>query len=199
MSALKLQREKEKLIAHYKQCLETMISDSDFTRYFGNEVQNQILKYSDLANYKTIYDLLPEQKDFRIILTETKQNEGHWCCILRYPYNGKDTIEWFDPYGVRPDGELTFISTAMKKLLGENKHYLSALINTINKSKTDFIYNKTKFQQLADGINTCGRWTICRILMMRFGYNLEEFDDFIHRNSEAEQKPPDILVCDWIK
>lgn len=188
------QKEKNKLIEHYQKSLRTMINDKDFTRYFGVDVENKILKYSQLANYQTINELLPEDKDFRIILTESKSNEGHWCCILKY----NNVIEWFDSYGCRPDGELSFISKTMKLLLGENKHYLSRLLNT-KLSNQNVIYNKTRFQVLDDGINTCGKWTILRILMMKFGYNLNEFVDFMKRQQEETGKPYDILVCDWIK
>jgi hypothetical protein len=194
-----IKKQKEKLMEHYTKCLSNMISDADFYRYFSPEIKDKIIKYSDLANYQSIYQLLPKKNDFCIILTEMKENEGHWCSLLRYPYKGKDCIEWFDSYGVRPDGELDYIPSFVKKMLGENTHYLSGLIQTIDPSTTDFVYNKSKLQALQDGINTCGRWVICRILMMQFGYNLEEFDEFIHRQSHDLEKPPDILMCDWIK
>lgn len=192
MSA-KLERQKQKLMSHYQKCLSTMITDLDFKRYFG--VDTQVLKYSDLADYLNINQLLPKETDFKIILTESKPNEGHWCVLLKY--NGGRTIEWFDSYGVRPDGELSFIPNAIKKMLGEDKHYLSKLIKTMDQDQ-HFVYNKTKFQKLQDGINTCGRWVICRTLMMQFGFNLEEFTNFIERQKRETDKPYDILLCDWI-
>ena len=187
---------KESLIKHYEKCLKTMINDLDFQRFFGQENDYKVMKYSDLANYQDINDLLSEPIDYRIILTETKRNVGHWCALMKYG----DTIEWFDSYGGKsgvPDGELEFVSYAMRKMLGELKPLLSNLLKT-KFPKQQLFYNKHKFRQLADGIDTCGRWVICRVLMMKLGYNLPEFIDFVERHSKDTGKPPDILVCDWI-
>ena len=71
-----------------------MLSDTDFERYFGSGVKQKIIKYSDLAHYPTMQDLLPEEKDYRIVLTENKPNSGHWCALLR---NGNN-YEWWDSY-----------------------------------------------------------------------------------------------------
>ena len=38
-----------------------MFSNDDFTRFFGPEVQNKIIKYSQLINYKDIIELLERQ------------------------------------------------------------------------------------------------------------------------------------------
>ena len=193
MSLTKKEALKQKAIENYQTALSTMISDADFPRFLGEDVKPKIIKYHDLAQYASLDELLPDSPDYKIILTESKRNEGHWCCLLRY---GKD-VEWFDSYGVKPDGELNFISKAVKKMLGEDKHYLTRLLNT-KMPDQNVIYNKKKLQVLEDGINTCGRWTIYRILMMKFGYNLPEAIDFVEKYSRETEKPPDVLICDWI-
>lgn len=190
-----MSRQREKLIDHYTKCLAYMVSDVDFQRWFGGDVASKIIKYSDLEHVQDIDELLPAKKDFIIILTENKKNEGHWCCLLKYD----GLLEWFDPYGGvsgKPDGELSFISKAMKIVLHEDKHYLTRLLKESGKK---VIWNKEEFQSLSDGVNTCGKWTIARIVMLNCGYTLKEFQDKIKQKMEETGKPPDIIMCDWIK
>ena len=189
-----LTRQKEKLINHYKKCLEYMVSDVDFRRFFGEDVASKVLKYSDLDNYKSIDELLPNEKDFVIVLTENKKNEGHWCCLLKY--NG--LLEWFDGYGGKagkPDGELSFISKAMNIFLDQDDRYLTKILK---ESGRKIIYNKEPYQALQDGVNTCGKWVIARIMMMQFGYTLKDFQDKLKEKIIETGKPADILICDWI-
>jgi hypothetical protein len=188
-----MDRKKEKAINHYKKCLTSMITDLDFQRYFGPEVKNNIMKYSELENYSDINELLPNDKDFKVILTESKRNEGHWCCLSKY----KNKIEWFDSYAEHPDGQLSFIPKVVKKMLGQNKNYLTKLLKTARDDQ-EIVYNNDKLQVLDDEIATCGRWCIARLLTMRLGYTLPEFLDLVKRKSTETGKPPDILICDWI-
>jgi len=185
---------KEKQMNYYKGMLEKMIDDTDITRWLGDEAKNKIVKYSELKNYRTINDLLPEATDYRIILTESKPNCGHWCCVLKY----KDILEWFDSYGVKPDGEFKYIPKIMRKMLGQEGNILSKLLTKTKNSNQKVYYNKKRLQSGADGVNTCGRWCLARILSMRVGYELDDFIDKVDEKSEETGKPPDILACDWI-
>jgi hypothetical protein len=183
---------KQQVFDGYKAKLEQMVSDSDFHRYLP-DADGKIMKYVDLAKYNTMDELLPYNDDYRIILTETKKNSGHWCCLVKYG----NVIEWWDSYGVRPEGEMAFIPQAIKQMLGETRHELNRLFDTVPEDKS-CIYNKKKVQELKDGINTCGKWCICRVQMAMFGYNLPNFLDFLKRQKEETGKPYDILVSEWI-
>ena len=99
----KLNEMNEKLVRQYKLKLAMMINDSDIRRWLGDG--DFIMKYSELANYDSLQELLPEDKSFKIIPTEDKKDQGHWCALMRY---GKK-VEWFDSIGVKPDGELRYI------------------------------------------------------------------------------------------
>jgi len=178
-----------------KEELAKMITSTDIDRYL-NEGSNKIVKYSELSRYETIEDLLPLKTDYRIILIEQNFNSGHWACILRY---GK-TIEWFDSYGLKPDGELRFISTIKKKLLGEDHKYLSNLLSEAHSRGWDVVYNKKKLQKLKDGINTCGRWVLLRITMMKdMMFTLPDFLEFIEKNFEGSGLTKDEVVVKWVK
>jgi hypothetical protein len=188
MSELK----KQMIINNYKKALEYMMTDLDFKRYFGLDVP--IIKYSELSNYNNMEELLPNDKDFKIVLTESDFNSGHWCCIMRYNNN----IEWFDSYGVHPEGQLSFIPLQVKQMLGQNKHHLTRLLKTL-KPNQKIIFNNKALQVLKDGVNTCGRWVVARILTMRIGYTLPDFLNLLKNKKKETGKPYDILITDWIK
>jgi len=182
----------EKKVDIYKKKLSYMISDSDFVKALGDDVQGKILKYSDLAAYHRINDLLPELYDYRIILTESQLNQGHWCCLLKY----NNIIEWFDSYSGKPDSELRYIPDQMKIKLNEKTHYLTGLLKT-KLPNQKVIYNKKKLQTLKDGINSCGRWTIAKILFFKNGYTLKQFQDYLDKIATKTGKPYDIIACDF--
>jgi len=66
----------EKLVKQYKLKLAVMMSDSDIRRWLGLD-GDYIMKYSELAGYETLEELLPHDKSFKIILTEDSYNKGH--------------------------------------------------------------------------------------------------------------------------
>jgi hypothetical protein len=168
------------------------MSDADLERYTG-VTPDKVIKYSELINYKTIEELLPTDKSFRIILLEQRPRNGHWVTVLRY---GK-TIEVFDSYGGTIDNELKYIPEVMKRMLGEDKKHLGRLLKAVEDRQV--IYSKKRLQKLKGGINTCGRWVILRILMMKqFFYTLNEFLAFIDNAVKDTSFTPDELVATWI-
>jgi hypothetical protein len=184
----------EKIIKKYENLLKNFITDQDLKRYGLINDLSDVIKYSDLQKYNTMLELLPKENDYKVILTETKPNSGHWVCLLRYG----NCIEFFDSYGVSPDGELKFIDKITRKLLGEDKKELTRLFNTLPEDYMG-IYNKKHFQSLKNNINTCGRFVICRCLTSQFGYKLDEFIDLLEKQKKETGKPYDIIMCDWIE
>jgi hypothetical protein len=171
----------------------TNITDGDIRRYFGDGVESKILKYSELANYATIDELLPKPRDFRIILIEDSYNKGHWVCILKYD----KTVEYFNPYGIRPDAQKNMLGKVRNRLLGQDEDYLSKLMKASKGYK--LIYNKARLQKLKEGINTCGRWIILRIITMKdMMMDLKAFIKMIDETKNATGLPADALVAIWI-
>jgi len=174
------------------QRMKTNITDLDLKRYFP-ETESNVIKYSELANVNSLYDLLPTDKSYKIILIEDHYNSGHWTAIMRIG----NTIENFDSYGVAPDGELKFINKIQKVLLGEDKKYLTHLLDKVKDSKK--VWNNVKLQKLSNGSATCGRWVILRLIMMRdFGFTLKEFQDFIKKYKDQYGVNGDELVSMWV-
>ena len=170
------------------------MSDADLERYSGVK-DSDIIKYSELKNYNTIEDVLPTDKSFKIILIEEKYNNGHFVAIMRY----NKTIEFFNSYGGKPDADWKFVNRMMRIILGEGTNELTRLFKQAKQDGWDTIYNTTQFQKLSSKVNTCGRWAVLRIEMMRMGYNLEQFTDFIHTQKKKLGKPYDFVVAKFIK
>jgi len=169
--------------------LQTSLTCNDIKRYFPD---NETLKYSELKNFNDIDELLPNNKDFKIILIEQEHNVGHWVCVMKY----NDTIEYFNSYGNKVDNDKKFIGKLKNKLLRQDEDVLSEMME---KSKYKCIYSKKRFQKLNDNINTCGRWCILRIICMKdMDMNLKQFKKFIEDNKETTRLPKDALVCLYI-
>lgn len=171
--------------------LRYFASNDDIKRCIGCSDEH-IMKYSELANYHSLEQLLPNTVDYKIILVETNRNTGHWVCVLRKG----NVIECFNSYGIPIDAEFKYIPDWIERWLGEDTRYLTNLI----KSSKGFtvISNKYDCQANIDGINTCGRWVCLRIEMLKMGYSLQEFVKVIQSASSKQDLEPDELVCLWI-
>ena len=154
--------------------------------------EDSIIKYSELRNYKSLDELLPNLSDYKIILLETDRNQGHWVCIIRM----HNTIELFNSYGVPIDYEWKFIPDSIERLLGQSTRYLTNLVKKNNKFK--IVSNKYKFQSNETTIATCGRWVILRIELSKMGYKLEDFINMIQKQVERTGMPSDILVLYYV-
>ena len=184
------------IIKEYKKRLATNISDADIRRYFPDANAN-IITYKDFGKYNDIRQLLPQDKSYKIVLIEDSKNHGHWTCIMRYG----DTIESFDSYGSGElENEFKFIPRAIRAMFGETHYYLKDLLRKAKKGGARVVYNRDRLQADHEGINTCGRWCILRLLMMKeMNYDLAEFCRFMDETAEETGKPADILVVDFIR
>jgi len=181
---------KENVINLYKKELKKMVSEDDFVRNFGLDVKDKILKYSDLQNYETIDELIPDKDDFRILLLESEPSVGHWVCLIRKG----DTLEFFDSYGKTHKGELKYIPKFINKMLNQPDDYLTRIM----KSSKNPIFSTLKLQKENPNICTCGRHVIARILCSKAGFDLNDYEKLIKREINKREMPSDIIVCHWI-
>ena len=152
------------------------LTDGDLERFTGVKPAD-IIKYSDLKNFPKITDLLPEIKDFKIILIEDKYNSGHWVCVMRDGNN----IEYFNSYGAKPDYEWKFINRMIRTCLGEDTNEMTRLMEQAEADGMKTSYNKYRFQKLANSVQTCGRWVIFRIETFKMGFNNEQFKELVDK------------------
>jgi len=176
-----------------KQRIKTPLTDADLERHTGIKV-GDVIKYSELDNYKDITDLLPTDKSSKVILIEEKYNSGHWVCIMRY---GK-TIEFFNSYGGKWDTDWKFINKMIRVILGQESNELTRLMDKAKADGWETVFNIQRFQKLDSKIQTCGRWCVFRIEMMKMSYTLKEFQDFVNKQVKEQGEKPDFLVSKWV-
>jgi len=162
-------------VKNLKSILSYCFSNTDIKRYLGEDTK--IIEYQELRNYENIDAVLPEERDFVVILIETKQNSGHWTALLKYD----GLLEWFDSYGMDVDKELSFIPESIRRMLGQGKKRLTELID---ESDYDYIYNDTKLQSQKSFDNTCGRWVCSRVLHFKKNKNLKEYINYFNIMTE---------------
>lgn len=172
------------------ECLHKNISDSDFHHYGFT----RIMKYSSLAKYRDIYEVLPKDGDYAIILLEDHTNSGHWEAILRQG----NTFIYFDSYGLPPDGENKFLSAGAKIQLHETEKTLTRLFSTL-KPCCNLIWNKMKLQKINNGSATCGRHVILFLLFCKnYKYTLKQLQDWYRVNAKKLGLDYDQLACDFV-
>tara|TARA_R110000751_G_scaffold15194_3_gene49054 strand:- start:404 stop:991 length:588 start_codon:yes stop_codon:yes gene_type:complete len=173
------------------------LTDGDLRRFFPeNKDPKPIIKYSDLANVKSIYDLLPTDKSFKVILIESRYNSGHWVAISR----NKDKIYFFDSYSNKPDGQLRYIKSFWRKMLGQDDTYLTKLLEPSKLKGRQVVWNTNRLQSVKSGSGTCGRWVILWLLMnLQLGYSLDEFEEFIDKWKKKLGLTRDELITHFVK
>ena len=142
-----------------------------------------LLTYPELSNYDNIFDCFGKYGAF-VLLYETKQNFGHWTCVLKVD---DDIIEHFDSYGILPDDELKFVPDYFRDMNNEEFPHLTYLLY---KSGCKIIYNDHKLQKKGVGINTCGRHVSCRI-----NYRNIPIDNYAQILNDYHPLSPDNIVC----
>jgi hypothetical protein len=171
---------------------EQCLSDADIKRELPNV---KIINYSDLDGYSSIEQLLPRRLDAVVILVELKENVGHWVCVIRSGKKG-DSIVFFDPYGVRPDKELSWISPYMNKKLGQDIPHMSYLLNKAVDDGFKVSFNNVKYQKQSPAINTCGRHCISVIRYFRETPNpsLKKYKAYMDRLVKDNHLNYDLIV-----
>ena len=161
-----------------------MVSADDFKKIVPNV---KIIRFPELAKYNNINQVLPRSTDCAILFLIDEQtptaNIGHWTCIMKSPFEKRaypksdrmqSKFEFFDSYGLSPSGDLSHIPMADRVRFGEAVDYLKELIG--GKLK----HNKIDYQAWKNGVNTCGRFVLIRILAFMAGIrSRKEFHKFM--------------------
>jgi len=182
---------KNKALEDMRKTLAYSLSDSDIRHILGQDCK--IIEFKDLDNFESIYDLLPKEKDFVVILIEQKDNSGHWTLLIR----DKNRIEQHDSYGCPLETELNFISSAMNRMLGQSKQEFHALMKTVDDGD-EIVYNKARLQAEDPSIATCGRHCCLRAMMFNLGYSLEDYLQFLEDQREETGLPIDVIVSKFV-
>lgn len=165
------------------------LSDADLKRILGADTK--ILKYSELAKYDNIDQLLPKPNDFVVILLEESPNSGHWTALLK----ANSVYEYFDSYGNPVDYDLThWLTPDQRAKLGESKNYLSYLLQG-----RKHIYNKVKYQVMKSGVNTCGSHVSYRCYKFKHdGFDLKTYQKHMRNTMQIYGLSADQVVAEFV-
>tara|TARA_Y100000310_G_scaffold337697_1_gene425429 strand:- start:2111 stop:2632 length:522 start_codon:yes stop_codon:yes gene_type:complete len=130
------------------------LSGADILRIIQNK--GRVITYHELQDYQNLEELL-ENNGACVILYETKENLGHFCSLFYVPFH-INTVEFFDPYGSKPDAELNYATYNLT-------HGKADLTRLLDETHLKIIYNKKRLQTWKKDVNTCGRWAGLRVRM----------------------------------
>jgi hypothetical protein len=148
-----------------------MFSIDDIRNLVGNI---NMVKFSDLDEYKSVEELLPKQKDAIVIFWEIESiNVGHWTALCRL----NQTYIFYDSYGNTLQEDFSYIPISLRSQLGIEKDYLKELL----KGK-HVITNHVDYQKMKDGVDTCGRFVAMFLYIFKKGYSLEDFEKIMKKN-----------------
>jgi hypothetical protein len=151
------------------------LGEDDIRKLLGNV---RIMTYPELAK-ETIQSLFPKDGMVVILFLTESKTKGHWTSLSK---KGND-VEYFDSYGIKPDGERAWLDKKERISLNE----VRPLIHELLKSHAGPVYyNEKKLQK--GSVATCGRHVVVR------GWNL---DLPISQYSKAllASGNPDLTVC----
>lgn len=160
----------------FKKVADYELSEDDIRKLLGNV---RILTYPDLAK-ETLESLLPTDGIVPILFLTESKNEGHWTSLSRKG----GVIEYFDSYGIKPDGERVWLDKKNQIELGEIRPLIHDLLQGHNGPVE---YNKKKLQ--VGPVSTCGRHVVVR------GWNLN-LPISTYSRKLAETGHPDLVVCE---
>jgi hypothetical protein len=130
------------------------MGDDTIRKYYPNA---KILTVSQLSQFNTIDDLLPNIFDYVFLLYENEQNQGHWVLLTKK----NNMLEYFDSYAGKIDEPIKWNTGKKNIMLGQGRPYLT---NLIKNSNYNVVVNHYDFQNDKDyAIATCGRWDIFRL------------------------------------
>ena len=172
--------------------IEDPLDDSEIRFYLPDA---KILTYPELSKYRNINELLPENKDYAIILYLDQPNKGHWTCVLKY----NNTIEMFDPYGIKElDEELKWIPCSERIKLKQAVPYMTRLFNSIEKPQKGII-SSIEYQDDKNNVNSCGRHVVYRILkLLDDDMNIEQYYNHMKKLRKAYNLTYDEIVSTYV-
>ena len=175
-----------------KKLLNHSLSDTDIKEFFNNQIN--VLKFSELANYDHIDDVLGRYGRCIILFENNKLNTGHWVA-LHYVYEPKKKpyIKFMDSYGHIIEDELNWIPKSFQNLSNQQR---GLLIKLLLNQPLKVHYSQYRLQHLGKlngvNVNTCGIWSSLSCL-----FNTLSEDEFnkLMRSGEKFGVKPDELAC----
>jgi pimeloyl-ACP methyl ester carboxylesterase len=138
--------------------IEHPLSDGDIRALLGHSTS--IVTYPELRDAHKIEDVLDDKGRVVLLYLTTSKTAGHWTTV----FTRDDDIEFFDPYGGAPDEQFDWIPDSIEAALGQTTRYLGRLLARASEDGYRVRHNPYQFQEMAKGVNSCGRWVAVRLI-----------------------------------
>lgn len=155
------------------------LSDGDIKKMLGDV---KVTTYPELEDIEDINQLFDAQGRAILFFPNLSPTVGHWTCLIKRP----NMIEFFDPYGERPDDQKDGMTRTKMQQLDIDQPLLSRLLKS---SPLPVYYNSHAFQASKDDVATCGRHCVVRLLYKP--YSLDKYAKIIRKSG---LKPDDFVV-----
>lgn len=144
------------------------LSDGDIEELLGEDIF--ICVYPYLNEVEHIDQIFDDKGRCMLLFNTINDSAGHWVCM----HKKKDRIDFFDPYGLKPDEPMKWLTEEKRDDLDMETRRLTQLLKS---SGYKVYYNTFEFQSDKHS-NTCGRWCASRLLYLN--YDLDQFYQFIN-------------------
>nr|WPF46903.1 MAG: putative cysteine protease [Lake Baikal virophage 16] len=147
---------------------EYALSDEDIEELLGEDIF--ICVYPYLNEVEHIDQIFDDKGRCMLLFNTINDSAGHWVCM----HKKKDRIDFFDPYGLKPDEPMKWLTEQKRDDLDMETRRLTQLLKS---SGYKVYYNTFEFQSDKHS-NTCGRW--CATRLLKLNLNLDQFYKFIN-------------------
>jgi hypothetical protein len=156
------------------------LGDDDIRNLLGSDIK--IMTYDQLKGVKDWRKMFDAKGRCIMLYLTTGLTNGHWICMLNKP----DHIEFFDPYGNKPDDIEEYTDPEVAEEAGITRHLLLPLLK---QSKKPVYYNTYPFQKSNGDISTCGRHSVVRCL-----YAPKSLDQYKAIVDKSKLAPDDFVL-----
>lgn len=137
-----------------KQVVSYALSDTDIKQMLGDDIS--LITYPMLEEMDDIDECFDRKGRCIVLFLRDSPTSGHWTCMIRRP----DCIEFFDPYGEKPEKSKDGLSRSRLEALDMEQPFLTTLLK---KKGMPVYYNTHAFQKLRNDVATCGRHCVVRL------------------------------------
>lgn len=168
------------------------LSDSDIRAIArAMNVPTEVVMYQNLDKYKSMGELFGGNLRAVVLFYPTQSaSVGHWTLLLNH---GSGRYEFFDPYGIVPDGEIQYSSfLRANKPMMNGKPWLTFLLQGVGSQ--NLTVNRAKLQSKFQHVNTCG--THCMVRLLYSNWPIQAYTNLYGPSAQGfhGMKPDEIVV-----
>jgi hypothetical protein len=169
------------------------------------EPETRILTYPQFGTMRHIDDAFDSLGRCIFLFLTESESSGHWICMWKgadksssgagrsRPAKKGKTIHYWDSYGMPPGGSRSWLTPEKLAELNESEPYLEHLLAN---SGYRVVVNRNKYQKEKDGISTCGRWCLTRLVMK--DHDERTFKQLIKQSKMAPDDFVAVFVADML-